>query len=101
MARQLVQDDADPLGQWIVQIDEIAHAVGEVAGGALVGDLDRAPGPVGVEEDEQVDRAIAAILAVVALELARRGRDRLGEPPRHPGGGLRRAHPPAPWVWGA
>ena len=30
-----------------------------------------------IEEDEQVDRAVAAILAVVAFELARLGRDRL------------------------
>jgi hypothetical protein len=53
-----------------VQVDEVAHAVGEVASGAPVGDLDPAPGSVGVEKDEQVGRAVAAILAVVALELA-------------------------------
>jgi len=34
---------------------------------------------MGVEEDEQVGRAVAAILAVVALELARLGRDRLAD----------------------
>ena len=32
-----------------------------------------------IEEDEQVGRAVAAILAVVALELARRGRDGLSD----------------------
>ena len=37
---------------------------------AAVGDLDLVQGPVGIEEDEQVGRAVAAILAVVALELA-------------------------------
>jgi hypothetical protein len=48
-----------------------------VAARPMVGDLDLAPGAVCVEEDEQVDRAVAPILAVVAFELARRGRDRL------------------------
>ena len=36
----------------------------------------RAPGSMRVEEDEQIDRPIAFILAIVALELARLGRDR-------------------------
>ena len=60
-----------------VNIGEIAHADGEVDGGAAVGDFDLAPGSVHVEEDEQVGRAIALVLAVVAFELARLGRDRL------------------------
>ena len=47
---------------------------------------------MGVEEDEQVDRAIAAILAVVALELARRGRDRLANLADQLGRALVEAH---------
>ena len=77
VGRQIVQHDADALGMGIVDIDEIAHALGEVFGGAPLGDLDVAPGPVDVDADEEIDRAVAAVLAIVALELARLGRDRL------------------------
>ena len=51
--------------------------MGEVFCRAPLGDLDLAPRPVHVEEDEQIGGAVAAVLAVVALELARLGRDRL------------------------
>jgi hypothetical protein len=61
MSRQVVEHDPDQLGLGIVHIDEVAHAVGEVARGPLVGHL---------------DRAVVAILAVVALELAWGGWDR-------------------------
>ena len=60
-----------------VNVHEFPHAGSEVDGGAAVGDLDPAPGPMHVEEDEQVGGAIALILAIVALELARLGLDRL------------------------
>src|ERR1700737_3923423 len=40
-------------------------------------DLYLAPGSVGVEEDEHVDRPVASILAVIALALPRHGLDRL------------------------
>lgn len=62
----------------IVEIDEVAHALGEVEAlvGAPVGDFHPTPGPVDIEEDEQIDRAIAAIFAVVAPKLAGLGRDR-------------------------
>src|SRR3981189_2222225 len=79
MGREVVEHDADALGLGIMEINEIAHALGEVTGGTAVGDLDLAPGLVDIEEDEQVGRAVAAILAVVALELARRGRDGLSD----------------------
>jgi hypothetical protein len=64
------------LGVRVVQIHEVAHAMGEVAARAMIGDLHRAPGLVGIEEDEQVGGAATAILVVVALGLARHGRDR-------------------------
>src|ERR1700758_23804 len=87
MRRQIVEHDADPLGLGIMKVHEITHAFGEVARGAAVGDLDRAPRLVGIEEDEEVGGAVATILAVVALELAWRGRDRLAGPTRPGGGG--------------
>src|SRR5271170_1005314 len=58
-----------------MEIDQIAHAVGEVLVGAPVRDLHPAPWPVGIKEDEQVDCSIAAIFAVIALQLARLGRN--------------------------
>ena len=60
-----------------VKVGELAHAGGEVHCGAAVGDFDLAPGSMHVQEDEQVGGSIALILAVVALQLTRRGRDRL------------------------
>jgi hypothetical protein len=45
-----------------VKIGQIAHAVGKVLVGAPVGDLDLAPRPVGVEEDEQIGRPIATLV---------------------------------------
>ena len=60
-----------------VNVSKLAHAGGEVHCGAAVGDFDLAPGSMHVEEDEQIGRSIALVLAVVALELSRLGRDRL------------------------
>src|SRR5271166_684613 len=40
---EVVEDDADALGLWEVDIDELAHAKGEVVSGAMIGDLDPAP----------------------------------------------------------
>ena len=47
-----------------------AHAGGEVHGGAAVGDFDPAPRAMHVEDNEQVDRSVALVFAVVALELS-------------------------------
>jgi len=51
--------------------------LGVILGGAPRGDLDLAPRPVDVEHDKEIDGTVATILAVVAFELARLGRDRL------------------------
>jgi hypothetical protein len=53
-----------------VNIGEFVQAGGEVDRSAAVSDFDLAPEPVHVEEDEQVDRAIALVLTIVALKLA-------------------------------
>src|SRR3982074_1587998 len=60
-----------------MDIDELAHAVGVIFCRPPLGDLDLAPGPMDVDADEQIDGAVAAVLAIVAFELARFGRDRL------------------------
>jgi hypothetical protein len=36
MGRQVFEHDADQLGFWIMKVDEITHALGEVAGNALI-----------------------------------------------------------------
>jgi hypothetical protein len=43
-----------------VEIGEIAHGEGEVVGGAALGDLDVAPGAMGVESDEEIGGAVAS-----------------------------------------
>ena len=60
-----------------MDIDELAHTLGVVFCGSPFGDLDLTPGPMRVEEDEQVDRSVAFIFAVGAFDLARLGWDRL------------------------
>src|ERR1700675_4012746 len=77
VCRQIVQDDADAFRFREVDITELAHAGGEVHGGAAVGDFDPAPRAMHVEENEQVGRSVALVFAVVAFELSRHGRDRL------------------------
>jgi hypothetical protein len=37
-----------------VRIGEIAHAVGEIAGGPVIGHLHMTPGLVRIEQDEQI-----------------------------------------------
>ena len=51
---QIVQDASDALPLREVNVSKLAHAEGEVHGGAAVVDIDLAPGPMHVEEDEQV-----------------------------------------------
>ena len=46
---------------------EVAHAGGEVEGSPAGGDLDLAPGPIDIEEDEQLGGSVALVLAIVAL----------------------------------
>src|SRR5258708_27824413 len=91
MDRQIVEYHPDQWRIGIMDIDQLAHADGEVLIGAPVGDLDLAPRAVGVEEDEQVDRAVAAIFAVVAFELTGDGGDRLAGFARERGRALLRA----------
>jgi hypothetical protein len=100
VGREVVEHDPDPLGLRIMEIDQVAHAFGEVAGGALVSDLDPAPGSVRVEKDEQVDGAVAAIFIVEAFQPARRGRDRLAGLADQLGRALVEAHHRPLWIVG-
>ena len=77
MGGEVVEDDADALGLWEVDIDEFAPAKGEVVSGAATRDLDPAPRAMGVKKDEEIDGAVAAILVIEAFGPSRRRRDRV------------------------
>lgn len=66
---QVVQHDPDTLGFGEMDIAELAQALGEIGGSPAVGDLHFAPGAMGVDEDEEIGRAVAPVLAVEALQL--------------------------------
>jgi hypothetical protein len=67
--RQVILHDADALGIGIMDINEFAHTLGVIFGGAALGDLDVAPGLVDVDADEEINSAVAAILAIVVPKL--------------------------------
>ena len=64
----------------VVLVDEIAHALGEVEAGSLVGDLGVSPGSVHVDEHEDVRGAVAHVLVVEASRFP--GSARTGLAPR-------------------
>ena len=53
---QIIEDNADTLGLWEVQVGKFAHAGGEVDCGPALGDLDLAPGPMNIEKDGKMNR---------------------------------------------
>src|SRR5256884_7292083 len=89
MDRQIVLHEADAVGVGIMDIDEFAHAVGVVHGGAVLGDLDVAPATMRVEGNEEIDGAVAAVLVIVAAPLSPLRRERpAGPPPGRGRGGV-------------
>jgi hypothetical protein len=58
MGRQVILHDADARGIGIMDIDEFAHAVGVILGGAPRGDFDLTPRPVDVEHDKEIERGL-------------------------------------------
>ena len=66
MSRQIVEHDADFLDTRIVEVNQVTHAFGKVAAGALLRHLDLAPRVVGIKEDKQVYCPVTAVFAVVA-----------------------------------
>src|SRR6185437_637776 len=77
MDRQIVLHDTDAGSVGIMDVDEFAHAVRVVYGGAAVCNLDVAPATMRVEGNEEIDGAVAAVLVIVALALPRLSRNRL------------------------
>src|ERR1700677_5225704 len=73
----MILNDPDGFRIGIMVVDEVAHAVGVVFCRSPLGDFDFAPGTMHVEEDEQIERAIATILVIVTFEPAGLGRDGL------------------------
>ena len=77
VGRQIVEHNANAFGFGIVHVDKLAHAFGKVLRGASFRHLHLAPGPVHVNEHEQVGRAVASVLVIVTLDPARLGGNRL------------------------
>src|SRR6476469_8919694 len=87
-----------------MDVDEITHALGVIPCRSPLGDLDLAPGTMHVEENEEIDRAIATILIIVTFEPAGLGRNGLTHladelhrafvEAHHWPSGVGRAHPP-------
>src|SRR5687768_13942229 len=73
---QVVEDDPNGGRVREVPIDQVAHLVGEVVLGALVGDVDVAPGPERLGDQEEVGGPVALVLVVDPLRLARLHRQR-------------------------
>src|ERR1700730_2850599 len=60
-----------------MDVDEVAHTSGVIFCRSPLSAFDPAPGTMHVEENEEIDRAIATILVIVTFELTRPGRDGL------------------------
>ena len=90
--RQAVEHHADPLGIREIDPGELTHAGGEVHRGAPLRDPDPAPGPMHVEDYEQVRRPAAAVLVVIARHLPGLGRQRLARLADELGRALVEAH---------
>ena len=99
VCRQVVEHEADFLGVWEVDVDEIAHAACEVLRRPPVRDLDPAPGSVGVEEDKEIGRAVAPIFAVETLQLSRPGGNGQARLADDLGRAFVEADDRALWVW--
>ena len=67
---EVVEHQGDALGIRKVDVDQLAHHLGEVDPGAVVGDLDLAPPQQGRGEQEEVGGAAALVFGVVATRMA-------------------------------
>src|SRR4051812_50170908 len=93
MDRQIVLHDTNAGGVGIMDVDEFAHAVCVVYGGAAVCHLDVAPATMRVEGNEEIDGAVAAGVVKVGLARSPLGWERVGAPPAWVGqGGGGREH---------
>lgn len=72
-----LRDESSLRSIGIMDIDEFAHAVRVVHGGATLRHLDVAPAAMRIEGDEEIDGPVAAVLVIIAFALSRSGRDRL------------------------
>jgi hypothetical protein len=73
--------DVDSVRIGITRIDEIAHAMSKTLRGSVIRDLHVAPRFMRVDEHEPIGRAPLRRFAIVALQPARRDRDRLPDLP--------------------
>ena len=79
MGRHIAEHRPDALSPRIMDVREIAHTSGNVFRSAPFGDLHLVPGRFTSTKKNRFAVPFAPILEVVALELARLGRDRLAD----------------------
>src|SRR4051812_50089051 len=91
MDRQIVLHDTNAGGVGIMDVDEFAHAVCVVYGGAAVCHLDVAPATMRVEGNEEIDGAVAAGIPNLTPAPSPPGWERPGAPPPGRGAGGVRA----------
>src|SRR4051794_41952813 len=101
MDRQIVLHDTNAGGVGIMDVDEFAHAVCVVYGGAAVCHLDVAPATMRVEGNEEIDGAVAAGLRIVGRAASPPGWKWPAHPAAGGGTGLARRHQRTGGVWGA
>lgn len=89
---EIVHHNRDFLGLWEVDIADLSHAFGKILRRAPVCDLHLAPGPVDVQEDEEIGGAVALVFAIIALQLPGFGRDGLAHLADQLGRALVKAH---------
>ena len=69
---KIVHNDANQLGLRVMDINEVAHALDKFPRCPLLRDLHLAPRSVRVEEDKQINRAIAPIPSSSAKQITGR-----------------------------
>ena len=65
MRRQIIQRHANKIGTWVVDMDQVAHALRKVGRRAMIGDRHMTPRFVCVQKHKQIRSAIAPGLAIM------------------------------------
>jgi hypothetical protein len=71
VSAEVIEHDANAFGVRVVAVDEVAHAMGEVDAGSLVGHLDVPPRAVRIDEDEEIRRSVTSVFVVDSGRSAR------------------------------
>jgi hypothetical protein len=75
-SRSIVEHDANALRAGIVHVDQVAHCTRQSPSCSVFSHLDVTPWAMSVDENEEVRRAVAAVLMIKAYQPPWFGRDR-------------------------